>query len=58
MRRASSITCARLRPDLITTSAPARWQASSARAASRVKSPSAVRKSEAPFPSSVPSRSV
>ena len=38
IRRASSITCTRRRPDVITTSAPARWQASSARATSSVNS--------------------
>ena len=39
-RRASSITCARRRPDLITTSTPARWHASRARAGRSVKLPS------------------
>ena len=55
--RASSITCALRRPDLITTSTPARWQASSARAGISVKPPSASRKSE-PAVRRVPSRSV
>ena len=48
IRRASSVTCALRRPDLITTSTPARWQASSARTASVEKFPSASRSSEAP----------
>src|SRR3954447_2021065 len=56
--RASSITWAWRRPDLITTSTSARKQASSARAASRVKAPSASRNSEPAQPSRVPSRSV
>src|SRR3954468_6323582 len=56
--RASSITCAWRRPDLITTSTSARKQASSARAGSRLKAPSASRNSEPARPSRVPSRSV
>ena len=55
--RASSITWALRRPDLITTSTPARWQASSARAGISVKPPSASRKRE-PAVRRVPSRSV
>src|SRR3954452_25012893 len=56
--RASSITWAWRRPDLITTSTSARKQASSARAGSRLKAPSASRNSEPARPSRVPSRSV
>src|SRR3954454_11331837 len=56
--RASSITWAWRRPDLITTSTSARKQASNARAGSRLKAPSASRNSEPARPSRVPSRSV
>src|SRR5437660_12316060 len=43
---------------MITTSTPARWQASSPRACALENCPSASRNSEPPFPSRVPSRSV
>src|SRR4051794_29431704 len=52
------MTWASRRPDMITTSTPARLHASSARACRIENSPSASRKSAPNFPSRVPSRSV
>src|SRR5919201_2321486 len=57
-RRASAITCASRRPDMITTSTSARWHASSIRDWRREKLPSASRNNDPWCPSSVPSRSV
>src|SRR4051812_19620617 len=56
--RAISATVDPRRPDIGTTSTPARAHASSPRTPSRVKPPRASRRSPPPGPSSVPSRSV
>jgi hypothetical protein len=53
-----AITWASRRPDMITTSTSARWQASRSRAWRSEKLPSASRKSDPRCPSRVPSRSV